>query len=85
MTASTLEVGDNVVAFLLSVGGAVCLILGLSIAALAMSGLSALVAVDALLLKRTRFPGSAAAARPWSVTVGLWQRSVPRTEAKHSQ
>lgn len=57
MTASTLEVGDNVVAFLLSVSRAVWLILGPSIAALAMSGRSALVAVKALLLKRTRLTG----------------------------
>ena len=50
-------VGYNVVAFPLAAGVLYPFILGPSIAALAMSGSSALVAVNALLLKRTRLTG----------------------------
>ncbi len=50
-------VGYNVVAFPLAAGVLYPFLLGPSIAALAMSGSSALVAVNALLLRRTRLTG----------------------------
>ena len=50
-------VGYNVVAFPLAAGVLYPFLLGPSIAALAMSGSSALVAVNALLLKRTKLTG----------------------------
>ena len=50
-------VGYNVVAFPLAAGVLYPFLLGPSIAALAMSGSSALVAINALMLKRTRLTG----------------------------
>ena len=50
-------VGYNVIAFPLAAGVLYPFLLGPSIAALAMSGSSALVAINALLLKRTRLTG----------------------------
>jgi len=50
-------VGYNVIAFPLAAGVFYPVLLSPEIAALAMSGSSALVAVNALLLKRTRLPG----------------------------
>jgi Cu2+-exporting ATPase len=50
-------VGYNVVAFPLAVGVLYPFLLGPSIAAIAMSGSSALVAINALMLKRTRLTG----------------------------
>ena len=50
-------VGYNVVAFPLAAGVLYPVLLGPSIAALAMSGSSALVAINALLLKRTKLTG----------------------------
>jgi Cu2+-exporting ATPase len=50
-------VGYNVIAFPLAAGVFYPLLLSPEIAALAMSGSSALVAVNALLLKRTRLEG----------------------------
>ena len=52
-------VGYNVVAFPLAAGVLYPFLLGPSIAALAMSGSSALVAINALLLKRTKLTGIA--------------------------
>src|SRR6266545_498303 len=50
-------VGYNVIAFPLAAGVLYPILLGPSIAALAMSGSSALVAVNALMLKRTKLTG----------------------------
>ena len=50
-------VGYNVIAFPLAAGVLYPFLLGPSIAALAMSGSSALVAVNALMLKRTKLTG----------------------------
>jgi P-type Cu2+ transporter len=50
-------VGYNVIAFPLAAGVLYPILLGPSIAALAMSGSSALVAFNALMLKRTKFSG----------------------------
>jgi Cu2+-exporting ATPase len=50
-------VGYNVVAFPLAAGVLYPFLLGPSIAAIAMSGSSALVAINALMLKRTRLTG----------------------------
>ena len=50
-------VGYNVIAFPLAAGVLYPFLLGPSIAALAMSGSSALVAINALMLKRTRLTG----------------------------
>jgi Cu2+-exporting ATPase len=50
-------VGYNVVAFPVAAGVFYPVLLSPEIAALAMSGSSALVAINALLLKRTRLPG----------------------------
>jgi Cu2+-exporting ATPase len=50
-------VGYNVIAFPLAAGVAYPVLISPQIAALAMSGSSALVAINALLLKRTRLAG----------------------------
>ncbi len=50
-------VGYNVIAFPLAAGALYPVLLGPSIAALAMSGSSALVAINALMLKRTKLTG----------------------------
>ena len=50
-------VGYNVIAFPLAAGVLYPFLLGPSIAAIAMSGSSALVAINALMLKRTRLTG----------------------------
>jgi Cu2+-exporting ATPase len=50
-------VGYNVIAFPLAAGVFYPFLLGPSIAAIAMSGSSALVAINALMLKRTRLTG----------------------------
>ena len=50
-------VGYNVIAFPLAAGVLYPVLLGPSIAALAMSGSSALVAINALMLKRTKLTG----------------------------
>jgi Cu2+-exporting ATPase len=50
-------VGYNVIAFPLAAGVLYPFLLGPSIAALAMSGSSALVAINALMLKRTKLTG----------------------------
>jgi Cu2+-exporting ATPase len=50
-------VGYNVIAFPLAAGVLYPILLGPSIAALAMSGSSALVAINALMLKRTKLTG----------------------------
>jgi Cu2+-exporting ATPase len=57
-------VGYNVVAFPLAAGVFYPVLLGPEIAALAMSGSSALVALNALLLKRTRLDGMRPPASP---------------------
>ena len=64
-------VGYNVIAFPLAAGVLYPFLLGPSIAALAMSGSSALVAINALMLKRTKLTGirrQAAAAPPLALT-----------------
>jgi Cu2+-exporting ATPase len=50
-------VGYNVIAFPLAAGALYPVLLGPSIAALAISGSSALVAINALMLKRTKLTG----------------------------
>ena len=50
-------VGYNVIAFPLAAGVLYPILLGPSIAALAMSGSSAIVAINALMLKRTKLTG----------------------------
>jgi Cu2+-exporting ATPase len=50
-------VGYNVIAFPLAAGVLYPFLLGPSIAAIAMSGSSALVAINALMLKRTKLTG----------------------------
>ena len=52
-------VGYNVIAFPLAAGVLYPFLLGPSMAALAMSGSSALVAINALMLKRTKLTGIA--------------------------
>ena len=52
-------VGYNVIAFPLAAGVFYPLMISPEIAALAMSGSSALVAINALMLKRTKLPGIA--------------------------
>ena len=67
-------VGYNVVAFPLAAGVLYPFLLGPSIAALAMSGSSALVAINALMLKRTKLTGigrQRAPASPPGLTPGL--------------
>jgi Cu2+-exporting ATPase len=64
-------VGYNVVAFPLAAGVLYPILLGPSIAALAMSGSSALVAINALMLKRTKLTGirpQRETARPLALT-----------------
>ena len=67
-------VGYNVVAFPLAAGVLYPFLLGPSIAALAMSGSSALVAINALLLKRIKLTGirsQRVVARPVALTPGM--------------
>jgi Cu2+-exporting ATPase len=52
-------VGYNVVAFPMAAGVFYPLVISPEVAALAMSGSSVIVAVNALLLKRTKLPGIA--------------------------
>ena len=69
-------VGYNVIAFPLAAGVLSPFLLSPSLAALAMSGSSALVAINALLLKRTKLTGIRRQ-RPTAVTVLPPDRSVP--------
>lgn len=81
-------VGYNVIAFPLAAGVLYPILLGPSIAALSMSGSSALVAVNALLLKRTRLTGinrrrgaASPAAPPAAPDTGPSQVYVPAKAA----
>lgn len=66
-------VGYNVIAFPLAAGVLYPFLLGPSIAALAMSGSSALVAINALMLKRTKLTG-----------IGRWPTAAPTHEPTHA-
>src|SRR5688572_15425622 len=68
-------VGYNVIAFPLAAGVFYPFVLSPEIAALAMSGSSALVAVNALLLKRTRLDGI----RPAASTTSGPAQGLPAT------
>jgi len=79
-------VGYNVIAFPLAAGVFYPLLLSPEIAALAMSGSSALVAVNALLLKRTRLEGIRHPSESMAptATAGSGQGSGPDAAADHT-